>query len=248
MTPWYEESFGSVYLDLYPHRNEEEAASDVSSILSLIGPAPDELLLDLGCGAGRHLISLSRAGCRALVGIDLSPALLAEAAKRLAASGATASLVRADMRRIPFIHAFAAVLSLFNSIGYFERDEENMQVFVAVMNALAPGGAFLIDYFNRDRLLSTLVTEDEQERSGMRIRNQRRITADGRRVEKHIEVEPHGGERREFRESVRLFTADELTGMLTKAGYRNIRCFGSFSGEPFRPESERLVVVARAET
>ena len=64
MTAWYEHAFGREYLALYPHRDDTEAERDVRSIIDLIVPNKDEPLLDLGCGAGRHLVALHRAGSR----------------------------------------------------------------------------------------------------------------------------------------------------------------------------------------
>jgi SAM-dependent methyltransferase len=54
-------------------------------------------VLDLGCGPGRDVDFLTQLGCQA-VGLDLSAGMLAQARGRLPAG----SLVRADLRRIPF--------------------------------------------------------------------------------------------------------------------------------------------------
>ena len=62
MTAWYEESFGYDYLELYAHRDDAEARSDVRAIIELLDPPRDEPLLDLCCGACRHILVLREMG------------------------------------------------------------------------------------------------------------------------------------------------------------------------------------------
>jgi len=232
MTAWYEESFGREYLDLYAHRDVAEA---------------HEPLLDLCCGACRHTLVLRQMGYTQLVGLDLSQELLEVGACELEADEAACSevqLVCSDMREIPYENYFTTVLSLFTSFGYFERDEENQAVFKAVYRALRPGGCFLIDYMNRDYVIANLVERDEQVFSGRRVYNVRRLTEGQRRVEKTIRVVTDAGRAREFHESVRLYSEGEMRAMLEESGFQDITSYGSLDGQPYRPDSKRLIMVA----
>jgi len=241
---WYEESFGSCYLEVYAHRDEGEAERDVHAIVRLIGPDPGEPILDLGCGAGRHLLALHRRGFKRIVGIDLSAELLGEAARILPRhSGERIALVRGDMREIPFRDTFATVVSLFTTFGYFDTDAENARIVSSVRGALGAGGVFLLDYLNRDDVIANYVSEDEQELSGMLVRNVRTLTEGNRRIEKRITIERREAEPVTLFESVRLFSSDELLAMFADAGFGRIRCYGSLAGEAYRSESARLVVV-----
>ncbi|MHC4506158.1 MAG: class I SAM-dependent methyltransferase, partial [Planctomycetota bacterium] len=56
-------------------------------------------VLDLGCGTGRHVLSLAKRGCE-VTGVDLSPWMLQQAAKKLDRHGYDARLVRADICRL----------------------------------------------------------------------------------------------------------------------------------------------------
>jgi SAM-dependent methyltransferase len=241
---WYEKSFGSCYLDVYAHRDGREAERDVHAIVDLIDPDREGPLLDLGCGSGRHLFALHRLGFTHLVGLDLSMELLREAAHALPRGGSgLIMLVRGDMREIPHSDCFATVLSLFTTFGYFASDAENACIVASVGQALRAGGIFLLDYLNRDHIIRNLVPEDEQEVSGMRVRNVRSITAGERRIEKRITVEREGEEPLELFESVRLFSRDEIVSIFEGAGFVRVRSYGSLGGEPYQQESARLVVV-----
>ena len=248
MIPWYEKSFGQEYLNLYAHRTLSEARADIQAIVRLISPEREEPLLDLGCGAGRHLLALVELGFTYLVGLDLSEELLAVAAQRLSLGddvcGPEVRLLAADMRDIPFEDEFATVLSLFTSFGYFEKDEENEAVLTAVCRSLRDGGTFLIDYMNRDLVIANLVPSDEVTLSDRFVQNSRCLTGDCRRIEKTTTITTEAGAKHEFHESVRLYSLSEMRQMLTVSGFVHVHSYGSLGGDRFGPESARLIMVA----
>ena len=249
MTHWYERAFGREYLALYQHRDDTEAKQDVRSIIDLIAPSTDEPLLDLGCGAGRHLVALHHAGFTALVGLDLSADLLAVARERLDKIGANSvELVRCDMRAIPHVARFAVVLSLFTSFGYFVEEGEDRTVLAGVNRALKNGGTFLIDTLNRDYVIANLVLQEEKTLQDRVLYIKRHLSADGQRVEKETRVIERDGTEHVFRESVRMYTGLEMEDMLREAGFEKVREYGSLRGESHRADSARLVIVAKKGT
>lgn len=160
MSEWFEQWFGEEYLRAYPHRDDEDAERLVG-LLDRCGVCrAAERVLDLACGPGRHLTALVRSGA-SVVGLDLSRALL-QAARRRGAG----TLVRGDMRRLPFrARAFDAVLNLFTSFGYFAADAEHEAVLAEVARVLRPGGRFVLDFLNAQDVRARLVAKDER-RSG----------------------------------------------------------------------------------
>ncbi len=75
-----------------------------------------ESLLELGCGPG-HLLAEGRARGYRMVGVDLSPAMLVMARRRLG-EFSTGKLVQANGRRLPFgDQSFATVVATFPA-GY----------------------------------------------------------------------------------------------------------------------------------
>lgn len=245
MRPWYETAFRGDYLERYPHRDDDEARADVEAIIALIQPERSQPLLDLGCGAGRHLLAFCDAGFLRLTGLDLSNELLTVARERLQENGCNGvELVCCDMREIPFGHHFGTVVSVFTSFGYFETDREDAAVLAAVYGALCSGGQFLVDTLNRDWTLAHLVPEEEEEDAGTRVAIRRTVSQDGSRIEKETRV-ASSDDGRVYRESVRMYSPDEMTEMFQDAGFVGVRAFGSLRGEPLGPASRRLVVVGR---
>lgn len=238
--PWYREWFGETYLRLYPHRDREEAERGAALFLELSGLAQGDRVLDLACGAGRHLGPLEAAGLRP-VGLDLSPPLLRRARERW-----SGPLARGDMRDLPFRDgAFDGVAQFFTSFGYFRRREEDVRVLEEVRRVLRTDGTFLLDFLNATRVRRDLVPEDVRHIEGSTVRQRR--TIEGDTVVKEIEIEGTGeGGDRSFRERVRLYEPDELTEMLVKAGLDVRERRGDYGGGAFHDDAPRLLLAGVA--
>jgi SAM-dependent methyltransferase len=243
--PWYETIFDERYPELFgplEHDPEEE----VSQILGLLALLPGAAVVDLGCGRGRHAIPLSRRGYR-VTGVDLSEKMLVLARQRAAKEGVTVEWVREDMRTFLRPGSFDACLSLFSSYGYF-GDEENQKVLDNVGRSLKPGGTFLLDLRNARKGLSggedlekTMEVPAGQLRLCVRFDR-----ATGRARAEH-ELSRRDGIRISSTFDVRIYSREELTRMIGRAGMRTVAVHGSLDGGPFTAGAERMVVVARRE-
>lgn len=234
---WYREWFGTEYLELYSHRDAGEAEEHVAFVERLFAGTRPRAVLDLACGTGRHTQALRRRGYRAL-GVDLSLTLLATSPGLPRVGG--------DMRRLPFADAtFDWVLNFFTSFGYFEGERENFRVLEEVVRVLAPGGSFLIDLLNLDAALANLKEYERREDEGRWVEIHRSWDPALRRFNKRIRLGAPGAAPRAFLESVRAYTRDEVVIGLRWAGLEVTHTFGSFAGEPYGPDSDRLILVAR---
>lgn len=239
--PWYESAFSSFYLTLYSHRNREDALRAVEFVRGRIDFESVDRALDLCCGAGRHMIELRDQGLP-VVGLDLSRDLLEVAARDL---GGETKVVQGSMSRLPFCGSFDLVLSLFTSFGYFEKDEENAEVFAQVASALRPGGKFIFDFLNAPAVRSSLVpSSSERIGNSIRVETRRSIEGDPPRVVKRLKAFDQGRVR-EIVESVRLFERQELESMLVAAGFDIVGVWGDFDCSAHGDSSPRCIIISR---
>jgi SAM-dependent methyltransferase len=220
---WFEEWFGEEYLHLYPHRNEADAERLVALLHRTLPWRPGWRVLDVACGAGRHLAALERAGAVPF-GFDLSAPLLRRA------SGLTRRpLVRADMRALPFRPGcMDLTVNLFTSFGYFAADEEHTDAIGQMLATVRPGGWFVIDFLNAEQVRSALVAAETVRYGTETVEIGRAISPDRRFVEKTITL----ADGRSFRERVRLLGPDELERMIEAHGARIVGRFGDYGGGP----------------
>jgi ubiquinone/menaquinone biosynthesis C-methylase UbiE len=248
--PWYVTAFGGHYTDLYHHRNDDDARRAIECVGRHHDLDPQAgPVLDLCCGTGRHAMQwLTRYGAGIdIVGLDLAPNLLSDAARDAALSGHDLSLTRGDMRFLPFPKAtFRLVLNLFTSFGYFTDQAENQAVFNEVRRVLREAsGHFIFDHMNPARLRGTLVPESRRRTaSGVQVIEKRRIDEEQRRVEKTIEIQD-GGETRRILESVRFYERDEVHAMAERAGLVIEQELGDFDDSPLTTDSPRAIYVMK---
>jgi SAM-dependent methyltransferase len=108
-------------------------------------------VLELGCGTGRILVPLMRAGVD-VVGIDRAAAMLARVGQRARRSPRAARgdrrprIVRGDIRSLPFPDgAFSMVLAPYGILQSLLREGDLRATLESVHRVLAPGGVFGID-------------------------------------------------------------------------------------------------------
>jgi ubiquinone/menaquinone biosynthesis C-methylase UbiE len=237
MKPWYEIAFSELYLDLYAHRDLDEARRVLDFLFS-DGELAGARVADVACGAGRYLGELRRRGAWAL-GLDLSPWLLKAAREE----DPDVPLVRADMRAIPLVaHAVDWSLSLFTSFGYFQTVEEHGAL-ARELARIAGRGVF-VDIPNPTYLEKNLVGQSTRQLGERRIEETRRLQSDPARVLKRVHVAGSRGETLlEYEENVMLFTLDHLTEMFRAAGLRAVRVHGDYDGSAFAPQTSPREIV-----
>jgi SAM-dependent methyltransferase len=230
---WYQEWFGEEYLELYSHRDENEARQQVGFFRNQAG-ALDGPVLDLACGMGRHMQELQASGYHA-VGCDLSFTLLQTGMREYGAM----PLARADMRHLPFFDgSFAGLVNFFTSFGYFSEEEENVQVVREMARVLADGAVLLFDYLNVQRELKGLVQREQRDTPYGLVRIERWFDPSDRSFNKRITI----GEKR-FLERVRGYDLDEISAMFAACSLSIRAAFGDFDGSPFAAASPRLILV-----
>ncbi len=234
---WFEEWFdSSYYYKLYKHRNINDAKPFLRNLIKYLGLTPDDLILDLACGRGRHAIYLNQKGLN-VVGIDLSEKNISRA--RQFENDRLKFFVH-DMREAFTIFQFDYVLNFFTSFGYFSTREENEQVILGVRDCLREKGRFLLDFLNPYTVIHHLEKEDVKEIEGIRFHLSKTLREDGYII-KNIDFQDRGRPFH-FREKVKAIRRTEFLEYFENADLKLLNIFGDYDLNPYQAEnSDRMI-------
>lgn len=241
---WFEEWFDSpLYEFLYAYRNEEEAMKLADLIEREIPVEKYKNVVDVGCGRGRHSITLAERGYN-VTGFDLSPQAIKKA-KRIAADRGLQNIeFRVQDMRNPLPQRFDAALNLFTTFGYFQDTKENVKVLESVNRMLKSNGFFLIDYMNAIKVEQNLVPEESGTHKGIDYSINRYI--ENGCVYKVIRFS--GDEiktPKEYTERVKLFDKDWFINQLNESGFWPLHVWGNYEGDSFdENNSPRLIILS----
>jgi SAM-dependent methyltransferase len=144
-----EATFGDDYLYFYADSIDDgHSDDDAAEILGRLDLAPRSKVLDAPCGHGRIARRLATAGLE-VTGVDLSSRFIAMAQAEGAGSGARLEFFRGDLRQMPVLGPFDAVVCWFSSFGY-HHDDDCRRVLAEFHRVLRPGGKLLIETMQHD--------------------------------------------------------------------------------------------------
>jgi SAM-dependent methyltransferase len=246
-SPWYQSFFGQDYLEVYGYQfTPERARREVEFVVKVLGLKPEERVLDLCSGQGRHAVPLAAMGMH-VTALDMSFEYLELAVAAARESKVQFETVHADMRSIPFSNHFDAVINMFSSFGYLESEMEDARVLDAIVRALKPGGRVLLDLLNRDWVVAHYETEDSHtDPDGTLYLEHRRLDLETSRNHVTFTVVAPDGMRREVGgHHIRLYTLREVRGLLNAAGLVYESVHGGYDDEPYGINTRRMIVIAR---
>ncbi|MDZ7690521.1 MAG: class I SAM-dependent methyltransferase [Balneolaceae bacterium] len=243
---WFEEWFdSSLYEKLYANRDKEEAKQLIDLLEETLNLSGCSHLLDLGCGRGRHAISLAERGYN-VTGIDLSRQAIETARAKATENGLDITFHVRDMR-FPLPRTFDAIVNLFTTFGYFESDEENGHVLDSVVEMLEPGGVFVLDYMNAQKVRRTYRSTDHGQFRDIEFQVNRYIN--NGTIIKDIEFEggPIEGTK-QYSERVKLYDLNWFEREFAERNLTIDHLYGDYKGSKFDAKaSPRLMIVSHLE-
>ena len=236
---WFEEWFNtSYYHTLYQHRDENEAEKFIDALLAYLDIPPQSKCLDLACGKGRHSIYLNKKGLD-VVGLDLSQNSIQKAKQH---ENNHLKFDVHDMRKVYRENYFQFIFNLFTSFGYFDSNEDNLNVLTSIKKMLVKNGCLVIDFMNATKVIENLVEKEVKSIDGVTF-NIKRWT-DKQHIFKQIDIDDNG-DAFQFTERVQILEKADFERLLSKAGFKVKEMFGNFNLDLFNEKnSDRLIIIA----
>ena len=213
---------------------------------------PGKTVLDLDCGTGSLTRELALRGYE-MIGVDLSPEMLSEAAEKNRDVGEVPPMFLCQpMEKLDLYGTIDACVCCLDSVNYVTDPKKLQKAFERVHLFLMPGGLFLFDVNTPEKLegLDGQVFLDETEDAYCvwRAEYSRRSRICSYFMD-IFQLHPESGqwERGEELHRERAYTIPELTGYLEQAGFRDIQVFGNLKLRRPKPGEGRVFFAARKE-
>lgn len=210
-----------------------DMTEDVDFYVSLAREAEGPVL-ELAVGTGRIAIPIAQRTGKRVVGLDLSPAMLALARERAAEAGVELELHEADMRDLDLVDATDLVICPYRALLHLATWADRRRVFERVARALRPGGRFAWNAFVFDHRYACEVDGTWQDEPKRHFTS---YAAGDNRVDITLEDGPTL--------SLWWVARSEWEGLLDVAGLEVEALYGWFDRRPFDDESRELVWIAR---
>ena len=225
---WWRTLFNAVYLqtDGDVVENDDNTDADVDLIIRAAGIEPNDRILDLCCGQGRHVMGLARRKFRHVTGIDRSRYLIRLARRRARETGLEASFHEGDARKFRVSpHSFHCVTIMGNSFGYFDREEDDIAVLEAVKRALISGGTLVMDLADGDWLAGNFEKRSwEWVDENHFVCRERSLAQDGERlISREVVVHAEKGVIADQFYAERLYSHERIERLLSSVGFSEIR-------------------------
>lgn len=236
---WWSTLFNALYLktDGDVVENDDNTKREVDMLIAAAGLTPDDRVLDLCCGQGRHCLELAGRGFGHVTGVDRSRYLIRLARRRAKNLNLKLAFQEGDARKFRAADStYDCVAMMGNSFGYFDTMEDDGQVLEKVKRVLRSNGTLVMDLADGDWLHGNFERRSwEWIDQTQLVCRERSLSADGTRlISREVVIDANKGVIADQFYAERLYTRKAITDLIEGAGFTNLR----FHGE-LVPESDR---------
>jgi SAM-dependent methyltransferase len=226
-------------------------------------------LLELGCGTGRVLLPLARAG-HEVTGIDLAAHMLQRCRDELSreplAVRDRVTLLEADMTAFDLGRRFEHIYCAFGTFHHLRTVEQQLGCLGRCREHLLPGGRLVLDLINPDPAIPAPAPADIEAEAptddgtstgpvdwtaGRRVHGWVTVVGTDRSLQCNdceviYEITEQDGSTRRVSETfpMRFIFRYELEHLLARCGFSIVSLYGDYDRSAFADESPGMIVVA----
>jgi D-alanine-D-alanine ligase len=249
---WWKTLFDEVYLvtDARSVGDENITRQEIDILLALVPMQPDDRILDLCGGHGRHTLELCQRGFRNCTVLDYSQPLLDVGARVAAQKRYRVQFVQGDARQTELTsEAFDHVLILGNSLGYIPEPDADLRILQESRRLLKSRGRLLLDVTDGEAVSANIAPHAWHEIGDDVVVCRQREVKDGLVCAREMVLSKGQGMIRDRNYCIRLYGADDLAALLSHAGFADVQVHSDASAlnraEDVGCMNHRLVVAAR---
>jgi len=238
---WWREIFNALYLktDGDVVENDGNTRHDIDLLIGATGIAPQDDVLDLCCGQGRHVLELARRGFGRVTGVDRSRYLVRLARRRAQDRGLSAAFREGDARSLRLPEASQdCVCVMGNSFGYFAAPEDDAKVLRTIGKILRPSGTLALDLTQGDWLRENFEARSwEWIDANQFVCRERSLSSDGARlISREVVVHAERGVIADQFYAERLYSPQQIQALLEEVGFRGVRLHAEVETESSRAQ------------
>ncbi|UCH47679.1 MAG: methyltransferase domain-containing protein [Betaproteobacteria bacterium] len=236
---WWRDLFNSLYLktDGDVVENDQNTVRDIDLVVKAAAIQPNDQVLDLCCGQGRHSFELAARGFRNVTGVDRSRYLIRLARKRARARGLSVTFSEGDARRFRVPESSKdCVMVMGNSFGYFEREDDDVKVLEAIKKVLKSRGKLVLDLVDGEWMAKNFEPRSwEWIDQSHFVNRERSLSSDGKRIiSREVITNSDMGVLADQFYAERLYTFEEMRRLLTQLGFADIVLHGTVISDSTR--------------
>jgi D-alanine-D-alanine ligase len=238
---WWRGLFNSLYLktDGDVVENDANTAAEIDLLISAAGLEPNDQVLDLCCGQGRHALALAGRGFSRVTGLDRSRYLVRLARKRARELGLEVTFREGDARQVRLGDGvFHCVALMGNSFGYFEREEDDRAVLRAIQRVLVSGGTVAMDLVDGDWMREHFEPRSWEwiDQNHLVCRERSLDSRGDRLISREVIIHAERGVIADQFYAERLYNEEKIAELLDSVGFDAIRFHGQLHAASTREQ------------
>lgn len=228
-------------------------ADFIDALIQQHHPDP-RTVLELASGTGSMALSLDELGCYQITATDKSPQMITQAREKAKQLQHEVKFRVMDFLDIGLEHTFDVLVCIFDSVNYLHSPSRVLTMLEQIKKVMGPESLFIFDFTtprNSIQAVNYLNNEEGYANANYRYFRKSRYDPEEKihyndfRIEKLSEDRETVVEEFTERHRQRIYTLDEMTGIVEEAGFDIVACYDGFDMEPAHRKSLRITMVLR---